>query len=140
MIVQFEPVPLQDVRQEIGAHIAALPDPVDSFYEEHALLSDYARIILGDQDAGLAAIHDESLITYFSLKPGFRAHGEVIFRALRRREQVTSAFVPTCDEFFLVHALDNYRRLTPQARPVPARWRRGLPDGAGRPGPAPGRS
>ena len=30
-------------------------------------------------------------------------------------EQVRSAFVPTCDEFFLAHALDVYRRLAKQA-------------------------
>jgi len=30
-------------------------------------------------------------------------------------EQVGSAFVPTCDEFYLAHALDDYRRLAKQA-------------------------
>ena len=30
-------------------------------------------------------------------------------------EQVRSAFVPTCDEFFLAHALDDYRQLAKQA-------------------------
>ena len=30
-------------------------------------------------------------------------------------EQVQSAFVPTCDEFFLAHALDDYRQLAKQA-------------------------
>ena len=30
-------------------------------------------------------------------------------------EQVRSAFVPTCDEFYLAHALDEYRRLAKQA-------------------------
>ncbi|HEV2073391.1 MAG TPA: GNAT family N-acetyltransferase [Thermomicrobiales bacterium] len=116
MNVQFEPVPIEDIRQEIGAHIAALPGPVDSFYEDHVLLSNHARIVIGGQYAGHAAIHDESLITFFSLKPGFLAYGEAVFNALRRREQVTSTYIPTCDEFFLVHALDDYRKLTPQAR------------------------
>jgi RimJ/RimL family protein N-acetyltransferase len=116
MNVQFEPVPIEDVREEIGAHIAALPGSVDSFYEDHVLLSKHARVVLGGQYAGHAAIHDESLITFFSLKPGFRAHGEAVFNALRRREQVTSAYVPTCDEVFLAHALDDYRKLTLQAR------------------------
>ncbi len=116
MNVQLEPVLFEEIREEIGAHIAALPSPVDSFYEDHVLLSDHAQVVLGGKYAGLAGIHDESLITYFSLKPGFRVHGEAVFHALRRREQVTSAYIPTCDEFFLVHALDDYRTLTPQAR------------------------
>ncbi len=30
-------------------------------------------------------------------------------------EQVRAAFVPTCDEFFLAHALDDYRQLAKQA-------------------------
>lgn len=116
MKIQFEAVPLEVIRKEIGTQIAALPGVVDSFLESHISSSNHTRVVINGRAAGLAAIHGESLITRFSLEPEFRGHGEAVFQALRRREQVDSAYVPTCDEFFLVHALDDYRRLTLQAR------------------------
>jgi RimJ/RimL family protein N-acetyltransferase len=66
-------------------------------------------------DAGFASIHNDSLITQFALAPAFGLFGQPAFRELRRLEKVTSALVPTSDEFYLACALDDYRSLVKQA-------------------------
>jgi predicted acetyltransferase len=65
--------------------------------------------------AGFASIHGASLITQFALAQPYKRYGQPAFQRLRKLEQVQSAFVATYDEFFLAHALDEYRQLAKQA-------------------------
>src|SRR5215213_2410330 len=111
----FAPVALAGIREATCQHLGALPSAIDSFLEDHILTSNHYRIVTGDEIAGFASIHEESLITQFALLEPYRQHGQTLFRELRQMEQVQSAFVPTCDEFFLAHALDDYRQLAKQA-------------------------
>jgi GNAT superfamily N-acetyltransferase len=112
---RFERVPFADIVTAVREHLAALPSTIDSFLEDHILESKHYRIVIGGVTAGFAAIHKERLITQISLAPAYRRYGQPVFAHLRRLEQVQSAFVPTCDEFFLAHALDDHRRLAMQA-------------------------
>ena len=64
---------------------------------------------------GFASIHEHALITQFSLSAPARRFGQQAFARLRRSDHVRSALVPTGDEFFLAHALDDHRNLTLQA-------------------------
>ena len=112
---QFVSVEFDDIRDEVREHLAALGSPIDSFLEEHILESKHLRIMMGGEAAGFASIHKDSLITQFHLKGEYQRRGQSAFRELRKREQVQAAFAPTCDEFFLSHALDDYRQLAKQA-------------------------
>src|SRR5215211_4289505 len=112
---RFEPVTLAEIREATRQHLAALPSAIDSFLEDHILASSHYRITADGEPAGFASIHGGSLITQFALAEPYRRHGQQFFPRLRRLEQVTSAFVPTCDEFYLAHALDDYRQLSKQA-------------------------
>jgi RimJ/RimL family protein N-acetyltransferase len=115
MEIGFRPVELSEIDADVRAHLAAQTGRIDSFLEGKMRESRHYRIALGGADAGFASIHGGSLITQFALAPPFRAQGQQVFRELRRMERVGSAFVPTCDEFYLVHALDDYRQLAKQA-------------------------
>jgi RimJ/RimL family protein N-acetyltransferase len=115
MTTRFEPVSFSDIRDEVRSHLATLLSAIDSFLEEHILASTHYRLIVDGENAGFASIHGESLITQFALADRHKEHGQHVFTQLRRREQVRSAFVPTADEFFLAHALDDYRHLAKQA-------------------------
>jgi RimJ/RimL family protein N-acetyltransferase len=115
MDTRFVPVAFPEVREDVRAHLVALPAAVDSFCEDHILASTHYRIVIAGQHAGFAAIHGERLITLFALAAPFRHHAQSLFAHLRRLEQVQAAFVPTCDEFFLAHALDDSQRLAKQA-------------------------
>jgi GNAT superfamily N-acetyltransferase len=115
METHFAPVAFAEVREATRQHLRALPSAIDSFLEDHILASNHYRIIAAGETAGFASIHEERLITQFALAEPYRRCGQALFGELRRMEQVRSAFVPTCDEFFLAHALDDYRQLAKQA-------------------------
>jgi RimJ/RimL family protein N-acetyltransferase len=111
----FVPVPFADIQVAVRRHLAALPSAVDAFLEDHILTSRHYRIVIAGEPAGYASLHDGQLITQFALDTPYRRFGQPVFARLRRLEQAQSAFVPTGDQFFLAHALDDYRQLTKQA-------------------------
>jgi RimJ/RimL family protein N-acetyltransferase len=115
MDVRFEHVELSEISEQVQQHLAALPRPIDSFLEDHIFESTHYRILIGGALAGFASIHRASLLTQFCLAEPFKRWGQAAFRRLRQCESVSAAFVPTCDEFFLAHALDDYRQLHKQA-------------------------
>jgi RimJ/RimL family protein N-acetyltransferase len=115
METHFAPVTFAEIREVTRQHLRMLPSAIDSFLEDHILASNHYRIIVAGETAGFASIHEERLITQFALAEPYRRCGQTLFGELRQMEQVRSAFVPTCDEFFLAHALDDYRQLAKQA-------------------------
>src|SRR5215217_1547626 len=115
METHFAPAAFAEIREAARRHLHALPSAIESFLEDHILASNHYRIVVEGETAGFASIHEERLITQFALAEPYRRCGQTLFGELRRMEQVRSAFVPTCDEFFLAHALDEYRQLAKQA-------------------------
>jgi RimJ/RimL family protein N-acetyltransferase len=115
METRFAPVAFAGIREATRQHLRMLPSAIDSFLEDHILASNHYRIVVAGETAGFASIHEERLITQFALAEPYRQCGQELFAELRRMEQVRAAFVPTCDEFFLAHALDDYRQLAKQA-------------------------
>jgi len=99
----------------LSSHLSALAAPVDSFFEDHVRDSQHYRIQTGETVIGWTAVHEESLITQFGLFSPHRQLGQRAFAQVRKLEQVQNALVPTCDEFYLSHALDDYRLLEKQA-------------------------
>jgi GNAT superfamily N-acetyltransferase len=115
MPITFTPVPFDQIAGPVRDHVAALSSPFDSFLEDHILASNHYRILIDGAAAGFCSIHGESLITQFALAPAHRRHGQAAFWGLRRLESVQAAFVPTCDELFLSHAIDDCRQIDRQA-------------------------
>jgi GNAT superfamily N-acetyltransferase len=115
MDTYFAPVAFAEIREATRQHLSVLPSAIDSFLEDHILGSNHYRIVVAGEAAGFASIHEERLITQFAVSEPHKRCGQALFAELRRMEQVRSAFVPTCDEFFLAHALDDYRQLAKQA-------------------------
>jgi hypothetical protein len=115
MDANFTPVPFAEIQEATRQHLRSLPSAIDSFLEDHILASTHYRIVVGSEIAGFTSVHKECLVTQFALAEPYRHCGQTIFRQVRRLEQVRSAFVSTCDELFLSHALDDYRQLAKQA-------------------------
>lgn len=113
--IQFTSAPLAELRPLLQQHISALGSPIDSFLEDHILASTHYHMQQGEQTIGWTSIHQQSLITQFVLMPGYKHLGQRIFALVRKLEEVRAAFVPTSDEFFLAHALDEYRQVEKQA-------------------------
>jgi len=101
----------------LPAAIASLSAPIDSFLEDHILSAQFVAIVdpQTGQPVGHTAIHEGMRLTQYYLDPALRRYGQSIYRDLLRHFNVTQALVPTCDEFFLSHALDAYAELHKQA-------------------------
>jgi GNAT superfamily N-acetyltransferase len=115
MIISFARAELSEVHAAISRHLDSLPGPTDPFLEDHVRDSKHYVISVSGARAGFAAIHAGNLITQFSLEPAYQRFGQATFQALRKLEYVSAAFVPTCDDFYLSHAIDDYRQLAKQA-------------------------
>ncbi|MFN8489895.1 MAG: GNAT family N-acetyltransferase [Caldilineaceae bacterium] len=99
----------------VANYLAHLASPIDSFLEDHILASKHYVILLNGETAGYCAVHKTSLLTQYYLHDEFKQQGQAVFQRLKKLEAVQAAFVPTADEFFLAHALDEYKQLDKQA-------------------------
>lgn len=113
--ITFEEVHFDDIREVTRSHLESLPGRIDSFLEGHILGSMHFRMRVDGSEAGFTSIHSGGLLTQFVVHPSYRLHGQRLFAEARRCGGVTSAFVPTCDEYYLALALDDYRELAKQA-------------------------
>ncbi len=106
---------LKEIEKEVqdlygGNHII-----VDSFWEDHVLKSKLYQLMIKDKCVGFAGIFEEHTLMLFHLFEDYRQLGRQWMEELKRMELVTNAMIPTGDEFFLSHAMDNYQRLEKQA-------------------------
>lgn len=115
MDICLEVATFDELRPLVSAHLNSLPSPVDSFVEEHIIASKLYQILFNGQPGGYAGIYNEQVVTQFVLDEPYRQHGQPAFTALKGMERVNSAFVPTCDGFYLAHALDEHREVPRQA-------------------------
>ncbi len=99
----------------LAASLHALSSPIDSYLEEHILASQFYELTIDDVPVGHAAVHEHALLTQFYLAPAARRHGQAAYRQVVNQLGVKRAYVPTCDECFLSHALDSYTSLEKQA-------------------------
>lgn len=88
---------------------------IESYFEDHLLGSNHYQILFDDKRIGCLAIHKDSMIVMFNVIEPYRNRSQEIFAEVKKLEQVTCAMVPTGDEFFLSHCIDNFARLEKQA-------------------------
>ncbi len=112
----FQPRPIGEV-STLAEALAGLSSPIDSYLEDHIRSAQFYLLIdkPTNQAIGHVAIHEGMRLTQFYLQPAMRRYGQPLYWATIRRFALTQALVPTCDEFFLSHALDEYTELHKQA-------------------------
>lgn len=115
MEIRFVSVKLPEITDTLVQHLSTLPSPVDTFFESHVEGSSHYSIRITGAEAGYTSIHGGSMITQFCLHEPFKRFGQRLFQRIKKMESVQRAFVPTCDEFFLSHALDEYSQMAKQA-------------------------
>ncbi|MHB8637187.1 MAG: GNAT family N-acetyltransferase [Fimbriimonadaceae bacterium] len=114
MGIFFEPVELGVLVGDLHEHYRGC-GVIDSFLEGKIRESRHYRIESDGEQAGFASVLGGNRLTQFYLRGRHRRLGQAVFQAARRLENVDSAFVPTSDEFYLAHALDEYRVVEKQA-------------------------
>ncbi|WP_028865576.1 hypothetical protein [Psychromonas aquimarina] len=115
MKIQFIDTTKETLEQYFAYYVSSLSSPIDSFLEQYILNSDFLRIELDEQTIGYAAVHQQFLITQFYLTDAYKPLGQEVYHQLKKTAQVKEALVPTCDEFFLSHALESNRGFEFQA-------------------------
>jgi RimJ/RimL family protein N-acetyltransferase len=106
---------LEDIKDMVLQYAQSLSSPIDSFLEDHILESEHFMVMIDDEKAGYFSIFKNDLLTQFYMETKYRALGQKIFFKIKRMNFLQNAFVPTCDEFFMAHALDEYRSIERQA-------------------------
>lgn len=104
-----------DIEEVVTQYYESNKITVDSYWEDHVMKSQCYQIFDQNKLIGFFAICEETLLTLFHVFESHARFGQEIFEKVKRYEQVTSAYVPTGDEFFLSHAIDNYARIEKQA-------------------------
>jgi len=101
--------------ETVATYIAALSAPIDTYLEDVILDSAFYRIFAEGMEVGYLAIHKDDVLTLFHVRRGAERHAQLLFGDVRSRFGVRAALVPTCDEFFLSHALDECADVGKQA-------------------------
>ena len=111
----FQTCSWQDLGQFTSKYVESLASPIDSFLEDHILDSKHYLICQENEPIGYFSIFQKWLLTQFYLEKPYRKRAQEIFQRIKHIEEVRAAFVPTADEFFLAHAVDDCRLIEKQA-------------------------
>jgi hypothetical protein len=88
---------------------------VDSFWEGHVRESNFYKIMDGENIVGYFAIHKETVLVLFYVFEKYRNISQELFAIIKKYESIKEALIPTGDEFFISHAIDNYTKIEKQA-------------------------
>ena len=113
--VNFAKCTFSQLEELTNEYLSSLVSPMDSFLEDHIIESEHFLIAIDDNKAGYFSIHNQELLTQFYINKDYRHLGQEIFFKVKKMQNIYYAFVSTSDEFFLSHALDEYKSMEKQA-------------------------
>jgi predicted acetyltransferase len=88
---------------------------VDSFWEGEVRNSNFYAIEYNQKVIGYFAINNGMVLTLFNVFEQYRNISQELFEIVKKYESVKEALIPTGDEFFISHAIDNYTKIEKQA-------------------------
>ena len=106
---------MHDIQDLVQAYTCSLSSPIDSYLESHIVKSKFYLVRANDQTLGYFSIFQDELLTQFYLHKQFKYLSQEIFFRVKKMQSIQTAYVPTCDEFFLSNALDDYKSVNKQA-------------------------
>lgn len=115
MKIQFIKTDYENIKSYVKKQSETLSSPVDSFYEEHLFASEFYHISYDDTIIGATAIHKGDMIIFFYIDDIYRDIADDVYYKLKKFRYIQSAFVPTCDEFYMSYAIDEFVEVKKQA-------------------------
>jgi GNAT superfamily N-acetyltransferase len=104
-----------DIKETVSEYYKKNKIIVDSFWEGQIRESNYYKIILNDEFIGYFAVNKGTVLVLFNILEEYRNISQELFTIIKKYENVREALIPTGDEFFISHAIDNYVKLEKQA-------------------------
>jgi hypothetical protein len=105
----------EEIKQYVSNYYKDNKIIVDSFWEGHIRDSKYYKISVSNNIAGYFSIYKETVLVLFNVFEKYRNISQELFSIAKKYESVREALIPTGDEFFISHALDNYVKIEKQA-------------------------
>jgi hypothetical protein len=115
MNIIFKITTFNEIKEKVLQQIYNCLSVIDGYLIEHIINSNHYNIIINNDKAGYFSIFNKSMITQYYLDSNYSLLSQKIFDDIKRMEQVQYSFVPTSNEFFLSHAIDNYLEIQKQA-------------------------
>jgi predicted acetyltransferase len=88
---------------------------VDSFWENHVRDGNHYKITYENEIIGYFSINGGTILVLFNVMEKYRNISQELFAIIKKFESIKEALIPTGDEFFISHAIDNYMKLEKQA-------------------------
>jgi hypothetical protein len=115
MKIIFENCTFEEIKERVRQYYTENRIIVDSFWEDHVLVSNIYKILVEGKTIGFFAIHQKQLLTLFNVETEYIHYSQELFNRVKHYEEVFEAFIPTGDELFLSLALDDFSKLEKQA-------------------------
>ena len=88
---------------------------VDSFWENHVRDSNHYKITIQNEIIGYFSINSGTILVLFNVMEKYRSISQELFTIIKKFESIKEALIPTGDEYFISHAIDNYVKIEKQA-------------------------
>jgi hypothetical protein len=111
MPFEYSPCSLAEIETLQQAYVQTLTAPVDTYLDTFVFASQFYTIHVENALAGFFAIHQNTELTQFYLQKPYLQVATAIFQDIIHRNSVTTALVPTCDEFLYDVALDQFAKV-----------------------------
>lgn len=115
MTLLIETCEWEDISDLVASNIKKNAITIDSFLEDHIIQSNHYKIIERKNIVGYFSIYKQFKLVTFYIDEYHSHLSQQIFSEVKKYEKVANAMVPTSDEYFFSHCLDNYVNLTKQA-------------------------
>lgn len=115
MKVNFIKCTFSELEEFINEYQVLLSSSMDSFLEDHIIESEHFLIAIDTNKIGYFSVHNKELLTQFYINKNHRYLSQEIFFKVKKMQNMRYAFVSTGDEFFISHALDDYKSIEKQA-------------------------
>lgn len=103
------------IKEKLITNVRSFHSPIDSYLEDHILKSQHFEILINLTQIGYFSVFKNNLLTQYYIDKTYRTSGQTIFSSVMRYEKIQKALVPTCDEFFLSHTVDQSKKIETQA-------------------------
>ena len=113
--ILFIPCQWKEIHALVEKDIRTNNVTIESFWEEHVLESTHYKMMFQNEIVGYFAVHKGKTLVLFHVSDTFANQSQKLFAEVKKYENVTNAMVPTGNEFFLSHCIDNFSRIEKQA-------------------------